>query len=304
MPSLPERLKVGDKVRFLSPASTPDRDGIMVRKAILESWGLRVDFGTHAFDQVGYLAGTDEQRLSDFNAALHDPDVRAIVATRGGKGSYRIADRIDFGALMRDPKIIVGFSDITAIELSIYHHCGAASIHGNLFGGAKEVIAEQTRLSLKSCLMSDNETVVKARETEPTAKLTTDGQATGPVIGGNLQMISTLAGWGLPSFAGAILLLEDVEKFPGQIDRMLVQLIKSGIFDGLAGIAIGQFAYCRDTGAMNVIDVLRDHLAPLGIPILGGLPLGHGDAPVAVPHGTMARLDADSGILAVTPAVR
>ena len=93
---IPPRLKPGDKVRFVSPASTPDREQVMRRAKILEEWGLRVDFGEHAFDKLSFLAGTDEDRLADFNAALNDPDVRAIFATRGGKGSYRIADRLDF----------------------------------------------------------------------------------------------------------------------------------------------------------------------------------------------------------------
>jgi len=108
----PAKLRAGDKVRFVSPASTPDRESVLRGSEILESWGLRVDFGEHAFDKLGYLAGTDEERLSDLNLAFGAPEIRAIFATRGGKGSYRIADGIDFDAVSRDPKFLVGFSDI------------------------------------------------------------------------------------------------------------------------------------------------------------------------------------------------
>lgn len=103
---IPSKLQVGDKVRFVSPASPPEREQVFHRAKILESWGLEVDFGEHAFRKVAYLAGTDEERLADFDAALRDPKVRAIFATRGGKGSYRIADRLDFDAARRDPKFV------------------------------------------------------------------------------------------------------------------------------------------------------------------------------------------------------
>lgn len=112
MEILPPKLQVGDTVRFVSPASTPDRERVLLAAEVLENWGLKVESGENAFRKHGYLAGTDAERLADFNAALRDPNVRAIIATRGGKGSYRIADRLDFDAATRDPKFVVGFSDI------------------------------------------------------------------------------------------------------------------------------------------------------------------------------------------------
>ena len=304
MIKLPSILKSGDKVRFLSPASFPEKEAILYRSEVLKNWGLEVDFGQHAFDTHGFLAGNDEHRLSDFNEALRDPSVRGIIATRGGKGSYRIADKLDFSAWQKDPKIIVGFSDITAIHLSIFHHCAAPGIHGSLFGGMNEVIQPQSEQSFKACLMDPQTLRISRREHEPTAAISTSGQAHGVLIGGNLEMISTLAGWALPSLEGCILMLEDVEKYPGQIDRMLVQLINSGALKGVVGVAVAQFAFCRDTGSMNAIDILRDHLHTLEVPVLGGLPIGHGHAPVSVPHGTPARLNVDEGWLEIEPALR
>jgi muramoyltetrapeptide carboxypeptidase len=127
---IPTRLSAGDKVRFVSPASSPDKDQVVRAANILESWGLSVDFGQHAFDRFDFFAGSDEDRLADLNAAFRDPAIRAIFATRGGKGSYRLADRLDFGAIRQDPKWIIGFSDITSLHLSFWSFCRQASVHG------------------------------------------------------------------------------------------------------------------------------------------------------------------------------
>ncbi len=297
-------LKPGDKIAYLSPGSTPDRAAVAKRVAILESWGLEVVMGQHAFDQHGYLAGSDEDRLADLNWAIEDPSIRAIFAARGGKGCYRIADRINFGALRNNPKLLVGFSDVTALHLSCFQHCQIAGIHGQLFAREDDHIAQVTQKSLQRCVMQVEETRIHVREAEPTAEIMTHGTASGILIGGNLQLIATLAGWGLPDLKGKILLLEDVGQHPGQIDRMLTQLIKSGFLDGVAAIALGQFADCRLDGAMNVIEVLKEHLQSLSVPILGGLPIGHGVDPLALPHGTMAHLDVSEGCLMVAPAIQ
>lgn len=295
-------LKPGDKVIYLSPGSTPDHAAVAKRVAILESWGLQVVLGQHAFAQHDYLAGRDEDRLADLNGAIEDPSIRAIFATRGGKGSYRIADRMNFAALRNDPKLLVGFSDVTGLLLSSYHHCQTASIHGALFAREDDHIASATQKSLQRCIMQVEETTIHARRAEPTAEITTHGTAAGILIGGNLQLIATLVGWGLPDLTGKILLLEDVGQHPGQIDRLLTQLIKSGLLDGVAGIALGQFADCRLDGAMSTIEVLKEHVQGLSVPVLGGLPIGHGGAPVALPHGTMAHLNTSEGSLTIEPA--
>jgi muramoyltetrapeptide carboxypeptidase len=132
---MPPMLRVGDKVRFVSPASPPDRTAVLQGAKVFESWGLEVDFGEHAFRKMAYLAGTDDERLADFNAALRHPSVRAIIATGGGKGSYRIADRLDFAAARSDPKFVVGFSDITSLHVSLWKHCRLIGVHGWLGRG-------------------------------------------------------------------------------------------------------------------------------------------------------------------------
>jgi muramoyltetrapeptide carboxypeptidase len=291
---LPSPLRPGDKVRFVSPASTPDREAVVAGARIFESWGLDVDFGEHAFRKLAYLAGSDDERVADFNAALRDPGVRAIVTTRGGRGSYRIADRLDFAAARRDPKFVVGFSDITVLHLGLWQHCRLIGIHGSLMPDGED------GETLRRALMTSGDIRIQARETEETAALTTGGTADGRLIGGNLDTISAAAGWSLPSLEGAILLLEAVSMFVGQIDRQLTMLRKAGHLDGIVGIAVGQFTDCfKPIDGFTVIDLLRDHLGRLNVPILGGLPLGHGHQPVSTLVGAMASLDAGSGQLSI-----
>jgi muramoyltetrapeptide carboxypeptidase len=265
----------------------------------LESWGLKVDFGAHAFDKLHYLAGTDEQRLDDLDAAFRDPEVRAIFATRGGKGSYRIADQLDFAAVRRDPKLLVGFSDITALHLALWTHCRLVGIHGALIDGDADGLDAAGSECLRMMLMTPQDMVLKSRAAEATAALTTSGVAEGRLIGGNLDMVATTAGWALPPLNGAILLLEAVNLHLGQTDRYLTMLGKGGHLRGLTGIALGQFTGLKPHGTFTVFDVLREHLTPLGVPILGGLPLGHGERALSVPIGAMARLDAEARELTV-----
>jgi muramoyltetrapeptide carboxypeptidase len=292
---IPPKLKPGDKVRFLSPASMPAREQVMRRANILEGWGLRVDYGAHAFGKLAFLAGTDDDRLADLNAALNDPEIRAIFATRGGKGSYRIADRLDFEAVRCDPKFVVGFSDITALLLSLDRNCGLVGIHGSVMD---ETGSHPTNAALRHLLMDGGDTILTARADESTAGLTTSGRARGRLVGGNLDRVAACAGWALPRLDGAILLLEAVEMQPGQIDRQLTMLVKAGHLDGVAGIAVGQFTGFKPfSGGLTIVDLLRDHLQPLGVPILGGLPVGHGEDWLPFPHGAPAVLDASGGTL-------
>lgn len=296
----PPPLRPGDKIRFVSPASPPDRDRVLRHAEILRGWGLRVDFGEHAFHKHHYLAGTDEERLADFDAALRDPEVRAIFTTRGGKGSYRIADRLDFAAARRDPKFLVGFSDITALHLSLLKHGSLIGIHGAFFvGPGEEDISAETSSSLRRALMTTEDIIVRSRPEEPTSALTTNGTVTGPLIGGNLDMVATAAGWALPNLNGAILLLEAVGLYRGQVDRQMTMLRKGGHLDGLAGVAIGQFTDFEFDLRFSVIDILREHLAVLGVPALGGLPLGHGRSPVSALIGAVAELDAERETLTI-----
>lgn len=302
---LPPRLKSGDRVRLVSPASTPSRDSVHDLVSVLESWGLRVELGTYVFSQLGYLARGDDERQADVNEALSDPGIRAIFATRGGKGSYRIADRLDFQAAAANPKFVIGFSDITALHLALYRACRLTGMHGSITDTMRTAAGQASADGLRRALMTTDAIAIESDPDARTALLTTRGKAAGPLIGGNLDTLAICAGWALPNLDGAILLIEAIEMGLGHVDRQLSMLAKAGYLKGVQGIAVGQFMkFDAVVNGWSVIEVLRSHFDHLSIPILGGLPIGHGANARTIPIGTRAVLDADAGTLQITVGAR
>ncbi|WP_427893145.1 S66 peptidase family protein [Kribbella sp. GL6] len=302
----PPHVNPGDRVRFVSPASTPDRELVAHGVDLVTSWGLQVELGTHAFDIHGYLAGTDEDRLADLNDAIRDPGVRAIFATRGGKGSYRIADGLDFDAVRRDPKPLIGFSDITALHLALWKHTGLAGIHGPSMSWYEPNCGPECAEALRRALMTTDDIVVRQNPNELSAVLTKGDPATGFLMGGNLDALRCSIGVDLCSLDGGILLIEENHGTGlGMIDRQLTQLIRSGLLNGLRGVAVGRITGFEDDliNGWTVVDVLRDRLSNLNVPVLGGLPIGHGAQPATVPLGTQATINPTAGTLTVAPGV-
>lgn len=305
---IPPKLKAGDRVVFVSPASPVPKAKIDTK--VLEDLGLIVEFGKHVYDvsdTLDYLAGKDEDRLADINNALRDPDVKAIIATRGGKGAYRIADGLDFEAARKHPKLLIGFSEITILHMALLKNCGLVGIHGAPWDMS---FGEETAHSFIKAVTTTEPIIVHPTMDEHTYPLTTHGKAEGILIGGNQDSIATGAGWVLPNFDKAILLIEATNLRLGHIDRQLTMLIKTGIIKNIVGVAIGQYTDCGSATdpTTNVecteIDILCDRFGLLDVPILGGLPIGHGKNPIALPIGTMATLDADNGTLTVAAGVR
>ncbi|MEV6241745.1 LD-carboxypeptidase [Lentzea sp. NPDC051838] len=291
---LPRRVGAGDRVRLVSPASFPGEEDLAESVRTLESWGLVVEVGEHAMDRHGYMAGRDEDRLADLDDAYRDPGVRAVFATRGGAGAYRIADDLDFAAVRADPKPLVGFSDITNLHLALWRHCRVAGIHGSV-------------PSARSLLMESEPTVLHRDEQALTAAVRMPGVARGNLVGGHLGTLAWSVGVGLPDLDGAILFLEAPRAVGlGHVDRQLTQLMRSGSLRGLRGVALGRFPGFEDYSdrEWTLLDVLRDRLGTLGVPVLGGIDVGHGDNTLSVPLGPLAELDADAGVLTVGPAVR
>jgi muramoyltetrapeptide carboxypeptidase len=301
------RLRRGDRVKFVSPASPPDRGKVANGARILESWGLRVEIGAHVFDRWGhFLAGSDEDRLADINDALQDAGVRAIFSTTGGKGAYRIAHALDFAAAVRDPKPLIGYSDITILHLALWRECHLTGFNGPHVGWDPEYYGDDAADHLRRALMETEPITIRQDPREITSNVVVEGTATGILMGGNLGMIGRAVGWACPSFAGAILLIEAIDTFIGGIDGTLTQLRRSGCLDGLRGVAVGQFIRSAEPkpGKWSVIDVLHDQLGALGVPVLGGLPIGHGPRPRTIPLGTMATLDTTTRTLTIEPGVR
>lgn len=305
---LPARLQPGDRVRFVSPASPVPKDNINPK--VLEALGLVVEYGKHVYDvddTIDYLAGKDKDRLADINDALRDPGIKAIIATRGGKGAYRIADGLDFVSAQKYPKLFIGFSENTILHMALIKHGVGGGIHGAPWS---ESFGKETAASFVRAITDTAPITIRSTKNEHTHALTTHGKAQGILIGGNQDSIATGAGWVLPNFDKAILLIEAVNLRLGHIDRQLTMLIKTGIIKNVVGVAIGQYTDCGNatdpTGNSNCteIDILRDRFGLLGVPILGGLPIGHGKNPIALPIGTHATLDADAGTLTVAAGVR
>lgn len=300
------RLKQGDRVSVVSPSSTPDPKTVDYGVKLLESWGLKVELGAHVFDQYGhYLAGKDRDRLADLNKALRDPDVRAVFTTRGGKGAYRIAHALDFEMCRQDPKPLIGYSDTTFLHLALWNACRLVGFHGPYVGWDRRYYGKDAAELLRRALMEPEPIAIRQDPRELTSQVVIEGTARGILVGGNLRCIGKAVGWACPSFEGAILFIEAIDTFIGEIDATLTQLHRSGRLDGVKGVAVGQFIRSAEPkrGKWSVIDVLYDRLTELNVPVLGGLPLGHGPNPPSFPLGTMATLDTVTRMLTIEPGV-
>jgi muramoyltetrapeptide carboxypeptidase len=301
----PAALRPGDGVMLVSP-SGPTRPERVARGAeLLTGWGLRVLLAPTVYARDGYLAGGDALRAADLNAAFADPQVRGILCTRGGYGAQRIVDAIDMAVVRRDPKVVAGFSDITALQLALWRGARLATVHGPGAAWLDERTPPASAESLRSALTSASSVTVKRDEAEQTAPVLVPGTAQGALLGGNLCLLASSVGTSdMPDLTGAILLIEDVDEPPYKIDRMLTHLRRAGLLAGLAGVAVGQFTNCADGWGVPVAAVLAERLGDLGVPVLGGLPIGHGVGQLTVPVGVPASLDAGAGTLTVEPAVR
>jgi muramoyltetrapeptide carboxypeptidase len=301
------RLRDGDLVALVAPSGWVPPARAQAAVTVLTGWGLRIRMGRHALGRHTYLSGTDEERLADLNDALRSPEVRGVLCLRGGYGAQRLVDRLDLQAARDDPKLVLGFSDVTALHLALWTGAGLPTVHGPTVTQLDRGPASLTATAARHALMSGEPVTVTAQDEEGTRNLRVPGRATGRLLGGNLTLLATSVGTPFqPDLRGAILLIEDVHEEPYEIDRYLVQLARAGRLDGVAGVAVGQFTDCgtADVYQPSVVEVLAERLTPLGVPVLGGLPVGHGDQQVAVGLGVPAVLDATAGTLVVEPVGR
>lgn len=304
----PPVLRPGDTVRVVTPSGALKPERLTAGLAMLADWGLDVQVAEGVYDRAGYLAGPDDARLAELNAALADPSVRAVFCARGGYGVTRIIDGVDWAAARRDPKPVVGFSDITALHMGLYRHAGVASVHGPVLAAfwTPEEADGPIGKSLYEALFTPEDVLVAAVEYEPTSRLTRGtGTASGPLLGGNLSLVVDAVGTGTDlDYAGAVLFLEEVNEAPYRVDRELTQLRRAGVFDEVAAVALGNFTDCVDDWGVDVVDVVGECLSRLDVPVVGGLPLGHGVRQETVPYGTLATVDPAAGTLRVVGAVR
>jgi muramoyltetrapeptide carboxypeptidase len=302
----PPALKPGDRVRVVAPGSTPDPAKMARGVAILEGFGLVVELGEHVFDKYGYLAGTDADRLADLNAAFRDPGIRGVFAARGGYGTQRIIDKLDVAAARRSPKVVVGYSDITSLCSRLWRAARLSTFYGPMVNWTDSRTGPVEIESLRKAVMTTEPVVLHRDPAEPSAAVEVPGKASGPLLGGNLTMLQTSVGAAdFPDLTGAILVFEDVDEAPYSYDRMLTQLRRIGALAKLAGVAIGQLTSAEgDPDEWDAPSAIRDRVADLGVPVLGGLRVGHGVGQLTIPLGTRATIDTAAGTLTVEPGVR
>jgi len=284
----PPRLRPGDLIGIISPAGPVDESELKPDLELLESSGFRIHIAPHVYDRQGYLAGDDEARLSDLHALFQDRKIKAIICARGGYGTLRLLDRIDYDLIRENPKIIVGYSDITALLMAINKKTGLITFHGPMVRGLS-ALHDNSRESLFRLISSNQPVSFSPMAGNPLIV----GRATGPLIGGNLSLICHLIGTPfLPSLEGSLLFIEDKGEPLYRIDRMLTHLALAGQLKGIAGLIGGEFIKCGDPSAVD--DLLNTAASELEIPLITGFPIGHGLKNTALPLGIPARLDADS----------
>jgi muramoyltetrapeptide carboxypeptidase len=301
----PHALRRGDRVRVVAPGGRPDPGPLDRGLQILRGWGLRVEVAPHVFDRWGHLAGSDADRLADLNAALRDPGVRGIFAARGGFGCQRIVDGMEVAAARRDPKVVVGFSDVTSLHGKLWREARLVTFYGPMVSWNDSRTGPESEASLRAAVMGTDRVVLTRDPAEPSAAVHRPGLARGRLLGGTLSVLATSVGAGdLPELAGAILLIEDIDEPPYSYDRMLTHLRRVGALAGINGVAIGQLVNPGPPGERDVPAVVRERLGDLGVPILGGLRIGHGNGQLTVPLGVPAVIDTAAGTLTVEPGAR
>ncbi len=312
----PPALRAGCRVALVAPAGPLlEHDDLARGEELCRALGFEPRLAPNAHRHYGYLAGSDEQRLGDLNAAIADPNVDAVWCLRGGYGMTRILDQVDFAPLRKRPKAIIGFSDITALLNAAQVEAGLVTFHAPM---ARAPLTAFSGAHFRRVLAAPHAAGRLDRVTTPVGVLIpregrvvtlVPGTAVGPLVGGNLTLLQCLVGTRyFPALEGALLFLEDVGESLYAVDRMLTHLRAVGALQKVAGVIVGQFTDLKrgtDDGALGFDEVLRTCLAPLKVPVAYGFPIGHVDDQWTLPLGVSARLDATAGELEILdPAVQ
>jgi muramoyltetrapeptide carboxypeptidase len=315
-PILPAHLQPGDTVGLVSSGfRVPDDQTIQFAAERLQALGLKVKYGKFLFQHNICFTGSDKERAQDLNDMFADSKVKAIFEVRGGWGSNRILPYLDFTLIKKNPKIIIGFSDITSLLLAINSKTGLITFHGTmgmepwpsftvdylkrvLFTGEKVVFSNPVNVDLKSDII----------QTENRIHTITRGTAQGKLLGGNLAVLTSMLGSEyLPQWKGAILFVEDVDEDYYKIDRMMAQLQMAGVLKLISGFVFGQCMNCSSTtnmiGSMTLNEILDQYIKPLGIPAWSGAMIGHMPEMFTLPEGAKVQINADQGTITLLEPV-
>ncbi len=297
----PKRIKQGDTIGVIAPSSGLPAEDFDKAVQNLSDLGFKIKIGKYARARNGFLAGTDKERIEDLHWAFSDSEIKAVWCVRGGYGASRILPAIDYNLIRKNPKIFIGYSDITAPHLAIFQNTGLVTFHGPV---GTSNYSDYTKNHVLNPLMNPTEKykieLSEYNKTQPSnlfkTEIITKGKASGELIGGNLSLLSAMAGtpFALKNLKGKILFIEDIGEQPYRVDRMLTQIRQSVDLKSLSGIALGVFEDCnpRDPKtSQSLIEVLKDRLGDLGIPVIYGLSFGHIRDQFTLPLGIKAELD-------------
>lgn len=298
-------LKKGDTIGLITPAGAlTDEEAIVTTKEVFEKLGFRVKEGKHIRARYGNLAGTDEQRIADIHAMFADQEVNGIVCIRGGNGASRLLDRLDYDLVARNPKVLLGYSDVTALILAFYAKTGLVSFHGAVGTSTwtnqlAKAFEEQFFENKTQSYQNPEDAADNFIRYNNRIQTINPGVVEGRLIGGNLTLLTGLCGSEyLPDFKDAILFLEEVGEGMERMDRMFCQLKNSGILAQIKGFVFGHCTDCTPAsgyGSLTMQQLLQDYIKPLGIPAFSGARIGHISNQFILPVGVQVRMDARQG---------
>jgi len=305
----------GDLLGVVAPSSPPP-DPRAVDRAVeqVERLGFRAQLGRHVRRRHGFLAGSDRERAGDLMAMFGHPQVRGILCLRGGYGAARLLDHLDYAFIRAHPKVFAGYSDITSLHCALLVQAGLVTFHGPMlnegFGARDYPPFSVSSFKRTTCVAEAAGSLCTAPASTSKVVRIRCGVADGRLVGGNLSVLATTLGTPQqPSFRNRILFLEDIGEQPYRLDRLLTHLMRAGPLRQVAGVAFGVNKDCEDPRSSKLreyrqssLDVLRERLAPLGVPVVAGLPFGHQSLNATLPLGVKARLDANRGDLVITEA--
>ena len=303
----PKKLNKKDVIGIISPASSPDEFS-RVEKGVkyLESLGYRVKIGANVGKNHGYLAGTDKERVDDLHEMFKDKDIKAIFTLRGGYGAFRLLDKIDYRLIKNNPKIFVGYSEITSLQMAFFEKAGLMTYAGPMVAvDFYDEVSHYTNEHFWATITSNKKLgKLKFPENQKLPFLQ-KGIASGRLIGGNLAVFAALLGTDyFPNLTGKILMIEDIGELPYRVDRMLNQLRLSGTFKKIKGIILGRFVDCHEHDpnkkTLTLGEVISEYIGTLKIPSIYTFPHGHIKDFVTIPFGLKVNLNAAKGTVEFT----
>ena len=304
----PRPLRRGDTIGLVGVSGAIHEPETRFEKMLetIDALGYRVIVADSCREEYGYLSGTDASRAKGLNQMFRDDRVDAVVCMRGGYGVTRMLDRVDFDAIRANPKLLLGYSDITALHTAIHEKVGMATMHGPMPDSSWMELDDFSRRSMLRALSSTEPLGTLYNPEGMAPRCVVPGRCEGRLVGGNLSLIAALCGTPYQlNPEGKVLLLEDVGEYVYRLDSMLTQLRLAGMFEKCAGVVLGGFTRCTEEYkryALSLEDVIRDVVVPAGKPVLANLSIGHTPTKITVPLGVNCAVDAEAGTLTITEA--